>query len=148
MPATAAAFMITDDELADAGPASYDAIEVPGDYTATLSEIIDYDKTEIGKTKGWEATFRVEGLPFKVWIAHSTAARFKLIEFVHAFRPGFFDVRNDDGSSRPVDPNEFIGETVGAHVILDESMDIPRKVIQYIFELPETDLSANDVPVL
>lgn len=148
MTATAAAFLITDEELEDASAPSFDAIEIDTDYEATLSAVEDYDKTEKGGTKGWIATFRIEGLPFKIWIPHSKAARWKLIEFVHSFRPGFFDVRNEDGSSRPVDPTEFVGEVVGAHIVLDTEMDTPMKVIQYIFSLNETEPTPDTVPVL
>lgn len=148
MSATAAAFVITDDELNDADAPSYDQIEAPADYEAVLTHIEDYDKREKGGSHGWVATYRIEGLPFKIWIAKSKAARWKLIEFVHAHRPGFFEVRNEDGESRPVDPNEFVGETIGAHVVLDEELDTPRKVIDYLFSLDEGEPSAEDVPVL
>lgn len=148
MSATAAAFAITDEQLESAGAPSYDSIEVPADYTAVLETVEDYDKRDKGGTNGWIFTYRVEGLPFKIWISHSTAARWKLIETVHAHAPGYFDVRDESGASRPVDPNAFVGQTVGAHVVLDDELDTPRKVIDYVFALPTAEVTADDVPVL
>lgn len=148
MSATVTQFVITEDQMASAGGGSYATLEVPQDYTAVLSKIEDYNKTDAGKGKGWKATFRVEGLPFDYYISHSDAARWKLIEFVHAFSPGFFDERADDGTTRPVDVNRFVGQTVGAHVILDESMDTPRKAIDYIFSLEEAEPEPEEVPTL
>ncbi len=148
MSATAAAFTVTDEQLDSAGAPSYDAIEVPADYEARLKTVEDYDKREDGGSYGWIFTYEIEGLPFKIWLAHSTAARWKLIETVHAHRPGFFDVRDESGASSPVDPNEFIGDVVGAHVVLDDELDTPRKVIDYLFSLEQPEPSAEDVPVL
>lgn len=148
MSATAAAFTVTDEELESAGAPSYDSIEVPGDYEATLSAVEDYDKRDKGGSHGWIFTYRIEGLPFKVWISHSTAARWKLIETIHAHRPGFFEERDESGASRPVNPNDLIGEVVGAHVVLDDELDTPRKVIDYVFAPPTEEITAEDVPVL
>lgn len=148
MSATVQQFIITDDQMASAGAGSYADLEVPQDYTAVLETIEDYDKTKDGKGKGWKARFRIEGLPFDYWVAHSDAARWKLIEFVHAFEPGFFDVREADGTTRPVNVNKYVGMTVGAHVILDETMDIPRKTVDYVFSLAEDEPEPADVPAL
>lgn len=148
MSATAAAFTVTDEQIESAGAPSYDSIDVPGDYAATLESVEDYDKRETGGTHGWIFTYRIEGLPFKIWVPHSTAARWKLIETIHAHIPGFFDVRDESGASRPVDPNALIGQVVGAHVVLDDALDTPRKVIDYVFSPPEKEVTADDVPLL
>lgn len=148
MSATERQFVITDDELLNASAPSFADLEVPADYEATLIKVEDYDNTSKGGASGWVLTFSVEGLPFKMWIAHTQASRWKLIEMVHAFEPGFFEQRNPDGTTRPVPINSFVGRTVGAHVILDEDADTPRKVIQYLFSLGEPEPSIEDVPAL
>lgn len=146
MSASAKAFIVTDEQLESAGGgASYADIEVPGDYEAVLSSIDDYGTNN---SSGWVATFRIEGLPFKYWIPHSEAARWKLIEFVEAFRPGFFNERDERGATAPIDPNTFVGELVGAHVVLDDELDTPRKVIDSVFHHSGEEPSAEDVPVL
>lgn len=149
MSATEMQFAITAEELADALPSDYETIEVPGDYTATLAAVEDYDNRHKGGGTGWLATFRIEGLTFKYWIPHSPKARFKLVEFVHAFIPGFFsdENRRPDGTFPPVPVNSFVGRTVGAHIVLDDSLDTPRKVVQYTFPLEE-EVSVEDVPAL
>jgi hypothetical protein len=148
MTATAAQFLITDEQLEAANGASYASLEVPGDYEARLVRIEDYDNRSKGRSHGWIAYFSIEGLEFRTWIAHSDAARWKLIEFTHAFRPGFFEDRNPDGTSKPVNPNEFVGETVGAHVVLDEEMSPPMKVIDSLFSLTEDEPTVEDVPTI
>ena len=148
MSATPAAFMVTDEDLESAGAPSYDAIEVPGDYEATLTAVEDYDKRDKGGSHGWIFTYRIMGLPFKMWVAHSPASRWKLIEVVHAHAPGFFDVRDADGASKPVNPDAFVGSTVGAHVVLDSELDTPRRVIDYVFSMEEPEPTADDVPLL
>lgn len=145
MTATARQVRVTDADLEASGGASYSTLEVPQDYSARLEDVDDHNGP---KGPGWKLRFRIEGLPFDYYVSLSDAARWKLIETVEAFEPGFFDVREPDGTTRPIDPNSWVGMEVGAHVILDEALDTPRKAIDYIFELPAVEPSVDDVPTL
>lgn len=148
MPATARQFAITEEALADAGGgAAYASLEVPGDYTAVLNGVEDYDKSASGGGQGWIFSFLVEGLRFKYWIPFSEASRWKLIRAVQAFSPSFFE---DGGDVTTIDPNAFVGQTVGARVDYENDDDGNpieggRKIIHYIFEYVE---ESSDVPVL
>lgn len=148
MSVTARSFVITDDEIANAGGGSYATLEVPADYPAVLESVEDYEKTEKRTAPGWVLKFRIEGLPFQYWISHSDASRWKLIEMVEAFAPGFFETRADDGTTQPINPGGWVGQTVGAHVILDDSSGTPRKSIDSIFAIvaEEDEPQVADVP--
>jgi hypothetical protein len=137
---------VTDDDLINAGGASYESLAVPADYSARLESVADHDGP---KGPGWKLRLRVEGLPFDFYISLSDASRWKLIETVDAFEPGFFEDRAEDGTTkRPIDPNVWVGMEVGAHVILDEKMDTPRKTVESVFSLLEVEAEIDDVPVL
>lgn len=149
MTATPTQFIITDEELAslDEGGGSYADIEAPAEHVAVLSLVEDYDNTSKGKTKGWIFTFRIQGLPFKVWVAHSKASRWKLRDTVNAFRPGLLDQRDEEGRTPVIDPTEWIGEEVIALVVLDEELDTPRKVIDEIYAI-EDEVDIESVPAI
>lgn len=149
MSATPKAFIVTEAQLEQGrsgggNGASYAALEVPADYEATLVGVEDYVKS----TTGWKLNFQIEGLGFSFWLSHSDAARWKIVETIEIFEPGFFDQRDPSGASRPVDPTAFIGRKVGAHVVLDDELDTPRKVIQYLFPLDVEVPGPEDVPVI
>lgn len=147
MSATVRQFVVTDEQL-EGVTASFATLEVPNDYPATLTAVEDYDNTHKGGQTGWVLSLRVEGLPFKYWISHSEASRWKLVETVEAFEPGFFDNRAEDGTTRPIDINKYVGQTVGAHVRLDENLDTPRKIVDSLFSLEAALPEVEDVAVL
>lgn len=148
MTATPEQFIITDDELTAASSGNYGTLEVPADYDATLVKVEDFDKTAEGKTRGWIFFFDIQGLSFRYYVSKSKAARWKLIETVRAFRPTFFETRAADGTTQVIDPNAWIGEVVGAHVVLDEEMETPLKVIEYLFHQGTTEPGPEAVPTL
>lgn len=147
MSATARQFVITDDDIANAGAGSYAQIEVDTDYEAVLKSVEDYEKAD-GAGPGWKFNFSVEGLPFGYWVSHSEASRWKLIEAVNAFDPGFFERRAADGTTPPLDPGQWVGQTVGAHIVLDKKMDTPRKTIDYLFNPSAPEPTVEDMAEL
>lgn len=135
MTATARVFGITEEDLEGGG--SYAALEVPDDYEATLTKVEDYDYTAQGKSSGWIFFFEIENLEFKTYLAHSKAARWKLIETLEAF--GIEVVEGE----LTVDPNTLIGRVIGARVDYqhdpeehDPELDGPNyKEIKWLFPL-------------
>ena len=112
--ATAQEFEFTDGDVAGSSGA-YDEIEVPKDYEATVLSVDDYDNTADNRSKGWVWTFQVEGLPFKEWTSFSPGARWKLVELMTALG---VEVEAGIGT---VDPNSFIGHSLGVTVDWDPS---------------------------
>lgn len=109
--ATAQQFEITEKDLA--GLKSYDDLETPGDYEATLTEVEDYDKRDDGGSYGWKWTFEVEGLPFSEWTSFSPNARWKLLEILSAF-----GVEITEGVNNVL-PDHFVESSIGVTVDWD-----------------------------
>lgn len=141
MAATARTLEFTAEDVASAGGSGdYENLEVPGDYVALLADVVDYDNSEKGGSRGWRFNYKVEGLDFSVFCAFSKAARWKLIEVLEAHG---YPV--EEGIAE-CDPNMFVGTEVGAHVDFPKSYYealkngvTPDKVyreIRWVFRLP------------
>lgn len=132
--ATARKFEITDKDLAGDGGGGFGALEVPMDYEALLVRVDDYDYRDRGKSWGWVWHFEIEDLPFKVFTAFGTNARWKLIETVQVFDALVTGINE-------VDPDSYVGMTVGAHVDFDTPADewdgqsTRYREIKYLFPL-------------
>lgn len=143
--ATARRFEITAEDLESskrgAGSSAYNMLEVPADYEAQLVSVEDYDKRSEGKSHGWVWEFSIEDLPFRVYTSFSLSARWKLIEVISAFVPGTLGTGVND-----VDPSEFVGMSVGAHVDFDVPEpkwdgNSPRyREIKYVFPLADFEV--------
>lgn len=147
MTATARTLEITADDLESAGGSNYDKLEVPDDYYATLVKVEDYDKRPNG-SYGWVWHYKIEGLDFRIYTAFSKQARWKLIEVLesHGYpvEEGIADV----------DPNAFVGDTIGAHVdfppsyyeALEQGITPERayREIRWTFKLPSEAPTASD----
>lgn len=156
MPATARQINITAEQVQAAaeGPkdgAAYAAIEVPGDYVATLKDVQDYDFRAKGKSFGWVFIFDIMGCDFKEYISFGENARWKLISTWEALGgDASVGVNN-------MDPNLLIGNEAGAHV--DWQTD-PAKLgenavnyreIKYLFPVIEDEAEAageEEVPAI
>jgi len=139
--ATARGFAIEADDLQSSGGGAYAALEVPNDYEAVLMSVEDYDYRDRGKSNGWIFNFEIEELPFKVYVAFSKAARWKLLEVFGAFDENILM----ESSNLELDPDLYVGRKVGAHVDFDKSDEewdenSPRyREIKYVFALPTLD---------
>lgn len=152
MPATARQLDIPQEDLDSSGGAgAYAEIEVPGDYEVTLIDVEDYDKRSEGKSYGWVWTYEVEtpsgnAVPFRTWTSFSKAARWKLIELLEAHGVDIEAGIND------VDPNDFIGDVVGA------TIDFPRdkddeptsdfREIRFLFALAKAPAGVEEEPAV
>ncbi len=99
----------------------YADIEVPGDYEVVLVSVENYDKTDVGKSKGWVATYSCEtqhgqSVNFDDYLSFSEAAQFKIDAFFMAHAPGVLK----EEVEATLDPTQFIGTKVGARI------DFPR----------------------
>lgn len=141
MAATARTIEITQEDLEAAGSgSSYDTLEVPNDYTADCVKIEDYDKRPNGSF-GWIWHYKIEGLDFRIYTAFSKAARWKLIEVLKAHG---YPV--EEAGLNEIDPNAFVGTTIGAHVDFPKSYyealeqgitpDRAYREIRWTFPLP------------
>lgn len=114
MPATARKIEIEAGDFST-GSGAYAELDVPGDYEAVLSDVIDYDYRDRGKSFGWVFIYEVEtpsgrAVPFNVHLSLGKNARWKIIEVAEAHG---YEV--EEGIIN-FDPNQFIGETVGVHL--------------------------------
>lgn len=152
MPATPIRFTITEEDL-PSGSGLYNEIEVPGDYEVVLTQVVDYDFTDRGKSSGWILSYSCETpsggtVNFDLYLAHTKNARFKLLETFEAHGEPY--ALGDAG----YDPQTIIGSKVGAHI------DFPRdssgnptgnfRGIERVFPLvakPEVDEEGFSTPV-
>lgn len=117
--ATARQIPVSESDLTNDGGGAYAELEVPGDYEAVLKSVEDYDYTDKGKSYGWLFLYAVEtpsgaSVDFKVYLSFGQNARWKLVSVLQAH-----DANLEVGVAE-VDPNAFVGETIGA------SIDYPR----------------------
>lgn len=118
MTASARVLDITAEDIESAGGnqgGAYAALEVPGDYVATLTDIEDFDNRAKGGAVGWRFHYEIEGLKFTEHISLSKQARWKLID---TFEAHGFPI---DAGRMEIDPNVLIGTEVAARV------DFPKK---------------------
>ena len=99
----------------------YSDLEVPGDYEVVLTAVENYDKTDVGKSKGWVATYSCEtpsggSVNFDDYLSFSEAAQFKIDAFFQAHAPGLLAEEVES----TLNPSDFIGTKVGARI------DFPR----------------------
>lgn len=153
--ATARDLTYTDKELADAsapsggGGGAYAAIEVPGDFSAILRRVDDYDKRDAGKTHGWVFYYGVDGgggeAEFRVWLSFGGNASWKMIEVLAAH-----GIQMEPGVKINIDPESLINDEVGVHV------DYPRdkvtnnptstyREIRQVFPLADAPLPVESV---
>ncbi len=75
-------------------------------------------------------------MTFDDYMAHSKAAAFKIDQFFEAFSPGILT----DEVESILDPTEFVGQTVGAHIDFPRNKDTgeptsPYRGIERIFAI-------------
>lgn len=148
MPATPRRLEISEKDIQSAGEdrpdsSAYALLEVPADYEAVLTDVSDYDYRDQGKSYGWIWNLEVEGLPFRIYTAFSTNARWKLVETLRAFEPAL------SAGALEQDPNRFVGKSVGAHLdwqydpdTLEEGKANYRE-IKYLFPLPPAEFTGE-----
>ncbi len=149
MPATARQIPVTEEDLAgNSGGGAYAEIEVPGDYEGILRDVNDFDNSAKGGATGWIFEYEVEApsgkmVTFKVWLAFSQAARWKLVEALEAHEVDLTTGMNN------VDPNSLIDDVVGLHIDFprdkDDKPTSEFREIRQLFvipEAPEADLPA------
>lgn len=120
---------------------AYAEIDVPGDYEVILTSIENYDFTDRGKTRGWLASFSCEtpsgnSVNFDDYMSFGESSKFKIDQFFEAFAPGSLveETTND------LDPNEFVGKTVGARIDFPRNKETgeptsPYRGISWIFAI-------------
>lgn len=139
MPATPARLRMTGSAAKSGGGGGmYSLIEVPGDYEGTITDVEDY-KTE--RSRGWKLHIDILDCNFFVWLSHSEAARWKIEEVLSALGQLF-----EDGDIEAVDPNSWIGQTVGCAVDMDESGRY--REIKTLFQLEDEEDSVPPPPVM
>lgn len=111
------------DEVLEGG-GSYSAVEVDREHIATLVDVNDY-ATE--RSSGWKWTLEIKGAKFDTYTAlldssgkRHEKALWKLVEIIEALEPEFF---KGGGGLSELDPNLFVGQTVGAYVNWDKDED-------------------------
>lgn len=145
MTATARTIRFTDDDISGGG--NYDSLEVPNDYSATLTKVEDFDNRQKGGSFGWVFHYDIEGLAFRTWLSFKETARWKLTETLRAF-----GVELQVGDLQ-IDPEALVGMEVGAHVdfppdyykALEQGLtpDRPYREIRWVFALPPENAPVN-----
>jgi hypothetical protein len=142
MAATARRITVTEESKSSGGQGgAYAAIEVPGDYEVVLADVSDYDKGP-GR-QGWKFEYRLDGLPFTTYFSFSEAARWKLVEMMEAHLGRELEA----GDVSEFDPNDYVGDVVGAHIDWQDDPDsLPEgaknyREIKTIFALLESPVA-------
>lgn len=133
MAATARQIPVSTEDLeskGSGGGGAYASIEVPGDYEAVLAKVEDYDKRGEGKSWGWVFYYSVEtpdgkNVEFKTYISFGQNARWKLIEVMEAHDADLSEGLNE------IDPNAFVGDTIGAHIDFPRDPDTDEPTSKY-----------------
>ena len=125
------------------GNGQFTEVEVPADYEVVLESFETYDKTDVGKTKGWIFNYSCEYAPgksviFDLYLAHTDAGLWKIVEVFDAHGSP-----SEDGVERDYNPNEILGTMAAAFV------DFPRdkagqptstyRGIERVYALPHDD---------
>jgi hypothetical protein len=118
MPATAKTLKFTPEDLEGSGGGAYAELEVPGDFPCYLADVLDYDFTERGKSKGWIFRYMVETpsgaeVKFDTYLSFGENARWKINEILTAH-----GIEVEEMTT--IDPNDLIDDAMMAHI------DFPR----------------------
>lgn len=124
------------------GGGSYTEVEVPGDYEVRLESYKEYDKTDVGKSKGWIFTYSCEyaegkSVDFDLYLAHNGDAFWKIVETFDAHGSP-----SEEGVERVYNPDEIVGTMAAAHIDFprDRNTGEPTSTyrgIERLFPLPD-----------